>query len=159
MSRRLFKIGAVIALLLAVAVIRAAMQPGVDWQVFEQRLPEIFEASNINPLRVVTEEPEAVPFPFGQKLRSLFSWPGSGPHIGLGASESVSHWTLKCIEGPVLEILARYHEGKVVCMVIRATDSAEKEKRALRDAIAKSFPSLKITLEDICPPHGSGARF
>jgi hypothetical protein len=159
MSKRLFKIGSVIALLLAVPVVSAVMEPTIDWQVFEKRLPAIFESSNINVLGVVTEGTEGVPLPFAQRMRSFVSWRKSGPLTGSWASESVSHWTLKCIGGPVLEILARYHEGKAVCMVIRSTDSAEKKKRGLRDEIAKAFPYLKIILEDICPPHGSGAPF
>jgi hypothetical protein len=158
-AKRLLLICFAPLLLLAIMMIRLAMAPGIEWQDFEQRISTIFETSGMKVLSVATEEPESIPLPFGQKVRSLLSWRRSGPLVATGFPESVSHWIVRRTGGPMLECLVRYHEGKAVCVVIRSTDSAEKEKRALRDEVAKAFPYLKITLEDICPPHGSGAAF
>jgi len=158
-AKRLLLICFAPLLLLTIMVVRFAMEPRIDWQVFEQRMSAIFETSGMKVLSLATEEPEAVPLPFGQRLRSLLSWRSSGPLVATGFPESVSHWIVRHNGGPMLECLVRYHEGKTVCVVIRSIDSAEKEQRALRDEVAKAFPYLKITLEDICPPPGSGAPF
>ncbi len=151
MSKRLFKISAVIALLLAVAVIRAAMEPRVDWRVFEQRLPEIFEASDFHLLHGPTEVDETVPLPFLHDWRSTLSWRASISSPAAGSPDSVSRWIFRRDKGSVLFCLARRHEGKIACMVISTGTTAELEARTMRDEVAKVFPHLKITL-DICQP-------
>ncbi|WP_395740318.1 hypothetical protein [Prosthecobacter sp.] len=99
-----------------------------------------------------TEEAASVPLPFCPHMHSLFVRREHSSAAPTGFTDSVLRWNIARVGGPAFKLLVRYYDGHAVRVVICSYVKYTKERRDLRDALAKMFPHVQITFEDLCPP-------